>query len=439
MKFDTNKVITRDNKNEAVVGQRYFFSDDRRLLESYVTADKDEHISILSAVRKEDGTYSFYDSIATSWRFVYPVEEEKFDKNKVISKENKSKAIVGKKYYFSDATMFLRRYVNAETLDTIYVLSAVVDGDSAFVNARGMHWEYIYPTEEEIKFDKSKMFSRENMYSLVLGKRYYVSDSVERLEGYVNVGSACRVKTIAVVRDREWAFVDSNGVPWRFAYPVEEETFGLDRNKIISKDNMFDAVIGRKYFFCDDLEGLAERAKNPAKAATLEYIAPSHSMDMVFKRAEGLYWKYLYPVDAPVSAETPKVNGYEVLSFANRDKAVVGQRYVFADKLSTFEDKDYCATGVEVLGQVAQGNEGVGDMVFRKEGRKSFWRYICPVDAFVTHPKPPLGLKPRTIHDEQRRDEIINACNRYIEAKKAIPYEWIEELFENYNRVVRND
>lgn len=44
--------------------------------------------------------------------------------------------------------------------------------------------------------------------------------------------------------------------------------------------------------------------------------------------------------------------------------------------------------------------------------------------------KPPLGLEPRRIHDYQRVKDIVAAMNRYIEADKVIPTEWVEELWD---------
>lgn len=49
--------------------------------------------------------------------------------------------------------------------------------------------------------------------------------------------------------------------------------------------------------------------------------------------------------------------------------------------------------------------------------------------------KPPLGLKPRRIHDEERVNELANAIHRYVNNVKEIPIEWIEEyneLIEKY-------
>lgn len=41
---------------------------------------------------------------------------------------------------------------------------------------------------------------------------------------------------------------------------------------------------------------------------------------------------------------------------------------------------------------------------------------------------PPIGLKPKYIHDEQRREEIREAIGRYVNNDKKVPVEWIEEF-----------
>jgi len=51
--------------------------------------------------------------------------------------------------------------------------------------------------------------------------------------------------------------------------------------------------------------------------------------------------------------------------------------------------------------------------------------------------KPPLGITPRFILEEKRRDEIISAMNRYINENKKIPESWIIELNEIVERVER--
>ena len=47
---------------------------------------------------------------------------------------------------------------------------------------------------------------------------------------------------------------------------------------------------------------------------------------------------------------------------------------------------------------------------------------------------PPLGLKPRFIHEEERRDEIKVAVCRMFDANYAINVDWIREYDEIVNR-----
>ena len=42
--------------------------------------------------------------------------------------------------------------------------------------------------------------------------------------------------------------------------------------------------------------------------------------------------------------------------------------------------------------------------------------------------KPPVGIKPRWLHDSQRARDIIDAIERYTEANMTIPKIWIDEL-----------
>lgn len=44
--------------------------------------------------------------------------------------------------------------------------------------------------------------------------------------------------------------------------------------------------------------------------------------------------------------------------------------------------------------------------------------------------KPPLGITPRYVIDEQRAREIIFGILRFIDAGSPVPREWLEELFD---------
>jgi hypothetical protein len=46
--------------------------------------------------------------------------------------------------------------------------------------------------------------------------------------------------------------------------------------------------------------------------------------------------------------------------------------------------------------------------------------------------KPPLGLKPKNIHDTVRALDILDAMQRYASANMPVPLEWVLELKELY-------
>ena len=47
--------------------------------------------------------------------------------------------------------------------------------------------------------------------------------------------------------------------------------------------------------------------------------------------------------------------------------------------------------------------------------------------------KPPIGIKPRRIHDFQRLTELFAAVLRYMEAEKKVPGEWVDEIRDLIN------
>ena len=56
--------------------------------------------------------------------------------------------------------------------------------------------------------------------------------------------------------------------------------------------------------------------------------------------------------------------------------------------------------------------------------------------------KPPLGVKPRYIHDEIRRRELGEAIIRYIEESLPVYPEWVDEyneLLERYQADTPNN
>jgi len=48
--------------------------------------------------------------------------------------------------------------------------------------------------------------------------------------------------------------------------------------------------------------------------------------------------------------------------------------------------------------------------------------------------KPPEGLKPRYLHDEQRYLDVCSAIARYYNSSSRIPIDWVEEYNELIGR-----
>lgn len=63
---------------------------------------------------------------------------------------------------------------------------------------------------------------------------------------------------------------------------------------------------------------------------------------------------------------------------------------------------------------------------------------VADKDKRMNDKQPPLGLRPLEIAEDNfnadRINEILNAMARYTTAKKVIPKEWLEELFNRVNR-----
>lgn len=58
------------------------------------------------------------------------------------------------------------------------------------------------------------------------------------------------------------------------------------------------------------------------------------------------------------------------------------------------------------------------------------------VACMCQSPKPPIGLKPRFIHDEERLVQVRSAIDRYMKANMRVPVEWIEEHNELTGRLI---
>jgi len=57
---------------------------------------------------------------------------------------------------------------------------------------------------------------------------------------------------------------------------------------------------------------------------------------------------------------------------------------------------------------------------------------IVTNSRYFSNIKPPIGLKPKWLSDEERLNEVIGAIIRYSYVKLKIPIEWIRE----YNEII---
>lgn len=58
------------------------------------------------------------------------------------------------------------------------------------------------------------------------------------------------------------------------------------------------------------------------------------------------------------------------------------------------------------------------------------------VEIKIRTAKPPLGVKPRWLHDYERMADLAEAMHRYEKAGYPVPPEWLEEFVELTRRMV---
>jgi len=88
--------------------------------------------------------------------------------------------------------------------------------------------------------------------------------------------------------------------------------------------------------------------------------------------------------------------------------------------------------------ELVKGKEYITSPIYEDKQVTVFTRYWVkvPADLFdgerekpkqSLYEKPPLGLKPKSIADEERHDEVCQAIIRYMTSKKPIPDKWLKE------------
>ena len=76
--------------------------------------------------------------------------------------------------------------------------------------------------------------------------------------------------------------------------------------------------------------------------------------------------------------------------------------------------------------KIVEGEADYGEPTYHSNG---YYHKLEPMYR-VECKKPPLGVAPRWIREEQRIAELSEAIVRYAEANKEIPEEWTKEYNE---------
>lgn len=69
-------------------------------------------------------------------------------------------------------------------------------------------------------------------------------------------------------------------------------------------------------------------------------------------------------------------------------------------------------------------------IIFDYENMERMLLAYCTADALSTVPKPPIGVKPRNLHDEERANALDEAMVRYLNEDLPFPVEWAVEWNE---------
>ena len=61
-------------------------------------------------------------------------------------------------------------------------------------------------------------------------------------------------------------------------------------------------------------------------------------------------------------------------------------------------------------------------------------RGLVMEDNKNVYTKPPIGVKPRWLHDSERLKDILDAIERYTNADLPIPKDWVIELRDLFSK-----
>ena len=115
-------------------------------------------------------------------------------------------------------------------------------------------------------------------------------------------------------------------------------------------------------------------------------------------------------------------------------KALVQRVRLFLDKIEAQENAKH--VDVPLIAETCSFCKGSGHRSY-ESGFVGYCTECCGTGSVtsesslvksVVSAKPPIGIKPKYIHDSERFGEVLRGVERYRSAGKKIPSEWIDEL-----------
>ena len=152
---------------------------------------------------------------------------------------------------------------------------------------------------------------------------------------------------------------------------------------------------------------------------------------------------FIAQMEDGLNQEEPKIKKSEGIELLSKLKTI-------EDRLGVLE-KEYGGPQnipVEILSSILDEVKQLQSEIFGKKCNSDSSDLVDSL-AFAMQAmnmeKPPIGVKPFYIHNEQRMVELQEAIERYNEANKEIPNEWVAELqsleawYNSYNQELKKE
>lgn len=138
-----------------------------------------------------------------------------------------------------------------------------------------------------MEFGESKVINGLHADEAIVGQYYYFDDDILALKETVEDGDACAYKLEEIEDGR---FCTDDGIDYTFIYPAFKREF--DESKVINTLHADKAVVGKKYFYADDISELKENVEGNSC-----YQGEYERMEAGYFLVDNTLGYLLYPVD----------------------------------------------------------------------------------------------------------------------------------------------